>query len=117
MGRRFEDGVEGRTTAAACKCVVELRKLIRKKPTSFTTRHSPCGASAIGSAPRQDPGLLDITELWSTRVDALSGERYVPTMPGHTACTCQRLGTGEYNAFSFLSVTDCPTSLTANVQS
>lgn len=59
--RRFEDGVEGKT-ATACKCVVELRKLIRKKPTSFPTRHSPCDASAIGSAPQQDP---DRQTYWS----------------------------------------------------
>lgn len=56
MGRRFEDGVEGRRTAAACKCVVELRKLIRKKPTSFTPA-IPLVALAPSEAPHDEtPG-------------------------------------------------------------
>lgn len=54
MGRRFEDGVEGRRPQLV-SAVVELRKLIRKKPTSFATCHSFSGASVIGSAPQQDP--------------------------------------------------------------
>lgn len=59
--RRFEDGVEGRRLPA-CKCVVELRKLIRKKPTSFPARYSPSVTSVIGSAPLQDP---DSQTYWS----------------------------------------------------
>lgn len=53
----------GRKTGTACKCVVELRKLISKKPTSFPSPISTCGLSAVGNAPLEDP---ESSSHWST---------------------------------------------------